>query len=102
MKSMSELEYHYDIKMRIYPNYRQQQLIELNDNISRNKLVGIDKELYQLKQTRHHDDYFKLIDYVIKHKEINNEFAQFLVAHHYMSSKTIKKAKAIPMSAMLT
>ena len=96
MKSMNNLEYHYGIKMRIYPDYHQRQLIELNGNISRtvyNKLVGIDKELYQLKKTKHHDDYFKLIDYLIEHKHVNYEFSKFLVDHRYVSNKTIKQAK---------
>lgn len=97
MKSMSNLEYHYGIKMRIYPDYRQRRLIELNGNISRtvyNKLVGIDKELYQLRKTQHHGDYFKLIDYLVEHKHVNYEFSKFLVDYHYVSNKTIKKAKA--------
>lgn len=97
MKSMSKLEYHYGIKMKIYPDYRQRRLIELNGNISRtvyNKLVGIDKEIYQLKKTQRHDDYFKLIDYLVSNKNIKCEFAEFMVNHHYVSSKTIKKAKA--------
>ena len=76
---MSNLEYHYGIKMQIYPDYHQRQLIELNGNISRtvyNKLVGIDKELYQLKKTKHHDDYFKLIDltYDLSVLEIGHSF----------------------------
>lgn len=97
MKSMNKLEYHFGIKMRIYPDYRQRQLIELNGNISRtiyNKLVGIDQELYQLRKTKHHDDYFKLIDYLILNKDIDREFAEFMVDHHYVSAKTIQKAKA--------
>lgn len=96
MKSMKDLMYHFGIKLRIYPNYQQKQIIELNGNISRtiyNKLVEINQELYQLKKTQHHDDYFKLIDYLVEHKYVNYEFAQFLVDHHYVSSKTIKQAK---------
>ncbi|WP_157049381.1 helix-turn-helix domain-containing protein, partial [Companilactobacillus mindensis] len=52
-KPMAELEYHYGIKMRIYPNNKQKDIINVNSNISRtvyNKLVGIDKEIYRLKQ----------------------------------------------------
>ncbi|WP_157049393.1 helix-turn-helix domain-containing protein, partial [Companilactobacillus mindensis] len=43
MKPMAELEYHYGIKMRIYPNNKQKEIIKVNSNISRtvyNKLVG--------------------------------------------------------------
>ena len=53
LKSMAELEYHYGIKMRIYPSNKQKEIIKVNSNISRtvyNKLVGIDKEIYRLKQ----------------------------------------------------
>ena len=53
LKPMAELEYHYGIKMRIYPNNKQKDIINVNSNISRtvyNKLVGIDKEIYRLKQ----------------------------------------------------
>ncbi|WP_157049390.1 helix-turn-helix domain-containing protein, partial [Companilactobacillus mindensis] len=43
MKSMTELKYHYGIKMRIYPSNKQKEIIKVNSNISRtvyNKLVG--------------------------------------------------------------
>jgi len=53
LKSMSELEYHYGIKVRIYPSYKQKELIKLNSNISRaiyNKLVGIDRKVYHLSK----------------------------------------------------
>ena len=53
LKSMTELKYHYGIKMRIYPSNKQKEIIKVNSNISRavyNKLVGIDKEIYRLKQ----------------------------------------------------
>lgn len=55
MKKMSELSYHYGLKMRIYPSTKQKQLIKLNSDISRtvyNKLTAIDQELYQLNQVK--------------------------------------------------
>lgn len=53
LKSMAELDYHYGVKMRIYPSNEQKDIIKVNSNISRavyNKLVGIDREIYRLKQ----------------------------------------------------
>ena len=97
MKSMSKLSYHYGIKMRIYPSYHQRQLIELNGNVSRtiyNKLVALNQELHKLRQTRHHDDYYKLIEYLVTNKQIDYTFAQFMIDHHWVSAKTIQQAKA--------
>ena len=55
MKKMSDLVYHYGLKMRIYPSSQQKKIIDLNGNIARtvyNKMVAIDQELYQLKQIK--------------------------------------------------
>lgn len=55
MKSMKELAYHFGLKMRIYPSSQQKQIIQINSDISRtiyNKLVAIDKELYNLEQVK--------------------------------------------------
>ena len=55
MKKMSDLTYHYGLKMRIYPSSQQKRIIDLNGNIARtvyNKMVAIDQELYQLKQIK--------------------------------------------------
>ena len=55
MKKMSDLAYHYGLKMRIYPSSQQKRIIDLNGNIARtvyNKMVAIDQELYQLKQIK--------------------------------------------------
>ena len=55
MKKMSDLAYHYGLKMRIYPSSQQKKIIDLNGNIARtvyNKMVAIDQELYQLKQIK--------------------------------------------------
>ena len=52
---MSDLAYHYGLKMRIYPSSQQKAIIELNGNIARtvyNKIVAIDQELYKLKQVK--------------------------------------------------
>ncbi|UAK15216.1 helix-turn-helix domain-containing protein [Sporolactobacillus terrae] len=46
---MSELFYHYGLKMRIYPNDQQKQIIKVNSDTSRfiyNELNGINCELY--------------------------------------------------------
>lgn len=55
MKKMSDLEYHYGLKMRIYPSTNQKKIIKINGNIARtvyNKMVAIDQELYKLKQVK--------------------------------------------------
>ena len=52
---MSDLAYHYGLKMRIYPSSQQKKIIDLNGNVARtvyNKMVAIDQELYQLKQIK--------------------------------------------------
>lgn len=49
MKSMSELKYHYGLKMQAYPNARQRKIINLNINVARNVynyMVAIDRDLY--------------------------------------------------------
>lgn len=35
MKKMSDLEYHYGLKMRIYPSTNQKKIIKINGNIAR-------------------------------------------------------------------
>ncbi|WP_172413238.1 helix-turn-helix domain-containing protein, partial [Ligilactobacillus salivarius] len=55
MKTMSELKYHYGLKMCIHPSTKQKQIIKMNSDVSRavyNAMVAIDKELYQLKQVK--------------------------------------------------
>ena len=52
---MSELSYHYGLKLRIYPSLKQKQIIKLNSDVARtvyNKLLSIDRKLYQLKQVK--------------------------------------------------
>lgn len=52
---MSNLTYHFGLKIRIYPSTQQKQLIKLNSDIARtvyNKMVAIDQELYHLKQVK--------------------------------------------------
>ncbi|MEE6663814.1 RNA-guided endonuclease InsQ/TnpB family protein, partial [Limosilactobacillus fermentum] len=55
MKSMAKMEYHYGLKVRIYPSDKQKQIIKLNSDASRfiyNEMVAINKELWQLKQVK--------------------------------------------------
>lgn len=55
MKIMSQLANHFGIKMRCYPSDRQKSVVKVNSDASRfmyNEMVGIDKELYQLKQVK--------------------------------------------------
>lgn len=55
MKSMAQLEYHYGLKVRIYPSDHQKQIIKVNGDASRsiyNEMVAIDKELWQLNRVK--------------------------------------------------
>ena len=98
MKKMSDLAYHYGLKMRIYPSSQQKEIIDLNGNIARtvyNKMVAIDQELYQLKQIKLPIDSILLrIEELEKRKNARN------MSNHYpyMQDKNIDslaKANAI-------
>ena len=98
MKKMSNLTYHYGLKMRIYPSSQQKKIIDLNGNIARtvyNKMVAIDQELYQLKQIKLPIDSILLrIEELEKRKNARN------MSNHYpyMQDKNIDslaKANAI-------
>ena len=55
MKSMAQLEYHYGLKVRIYPSDHQKQIIKVNSDASRfvyNEMVAIGKELWQLNRVK--------------------------------------------------
>ena len=95
---MSDLVYHYGLKMRIYPSSQQKEIIDLNGNIARtvyNKMVAIDQELYQLKQIKLPIDSILLrIEELEKRKNARN------MSNHYpyMQDKNIDslaKANAI-------
>ena len=48
LKKMSEYEYHYGLKVRIYPSTKQKQIIAASSNASRfvyNKMVELGKEI---------------------------------------------------------
>ena len=98
MKKMSDLTYHYGLKMRIYPSSQQKKIIDLNGNIARtvyNKMAAIDQELYQLKQIKLPIDSILLrIEELEKRKNARN------MSNHYpyMQDKNIDslaKANAI-------
>ena len=98
MKKMSDLAYHYGLKMRIYPSSQQKKIIDLNGNIARtvyNKMVAIDQELYRLKQIKLPIDSVLLrIEELEKRKNARN------MSNHYpyMQDKNIDslaKANAI-------
>ncbi|MEY8736375.1 RNA-guided endonuclease InsQ/TnpB family protein [Lactobacillus sp. AN1001] len=55
MKSITEMKYHFGLRIRIYPSSQQKLIIKLNSDASRfiyNQMVAIDKELYQLNQIK--------------------------------------------------
>lgn len=55
MKSITEMKYHFGLRVRIYPSSQQKLIIKLNSDASRfiyNQMVAIDRELYQLNQVK--------------------------------------------------
>ena len=55
MKSITEMKYHFGLRVRIYPSSQQKLIIKLNSDASRfvyNQMVAIDKELYQLNDIK--------------------------------------------------
>ena len=95
---MSDLAYHYGLKMRIYPSSQQKKIIDLNGNIARtiyNKMVAIDQELYQLKQVK-----LPIISILLRIKELEKRKSARNMSNHYpyMQDKNIDslaKANAI-------
>lgn len=52
---MAKFNYYFGLKMRMYPNNKQKELIKINSDATRaiyNKMLEIDKEIYQLKQCK--------------------------------------------------
>lgn len=52
--TMADMPYHYGIKLRIYPSSQQKKMIKKNSDASRfvyNHLVGVNKEIFQLRKT---------------------------------------------------
>ena len=98
MKKMSDLAYHYGLKMRIYPSSQQKKIIDLNGNIARtvyNKMVAIDQELYQLKQIK-----LPIDSILLRIKELEKRKNARNMSNHYpyMQDKNIDslaKANAI-------
>lgn len=83
MKTMSELKYHYGLKMCIHPSTKQKQIIKMNSNVSRavyNAMVAIDKELYQLKQVKIPID---TVQSRIKELEQRKKTQKYLANHYY-------------------
>lgn len=98
MKSMTQLEYHYGLKARIYPSDYQKQIIKINSDASRyiyNEMVAIDKELWQLSQVKLPIDMVQNRIQQLKlrqnAKQMSNHF-QFLEDKHIDS---LAKANAI-------
>ena len=54
-KKMANFNYHYGLKMRLFPSAEQKRVIDNNINASRfayNEMVAIDKELYMLQKVQ--------------------------------------------------
>lgn len=78
---MSDLTYHYGLKMRIYPSSQQKKIIDLNGNIARtvyNKMVAIDQELYQLKQIK-----LPIASILLRIEELKKRKQPSYLANHY-------------------
>ena len=79
------MPYHYGIKLRIYPSSQQKKMIKKNSDASRfvyNHLVGVNKEIFQLKKTYLGENQDELKD------EATKEYVEYL-------KKNIKTGKAI-------
>lgn len=78
---MAELNYHYGLKVCIYPSDQQKQLIKVNSDASRfvyNEMVAIGKELAQLKRVK------LPIDLVIRRiKQLRQRQNARQMANHY-------------------
>ncbi len=62
LKRMSEYEYHYGLKVRIYPNTRQMEIVSASSAASRfvyNKMVEIGKEIAHFGKPQ---IYIKVVD----------------------------------------
>ena len=98
MKKMSDLAYHYGLKMRIYPSSQQKKIIKINGNIARtvyNKMVAIDQELYKLKQVKLPID---IVEERIKELKSRKNARNLSNHYQYMQDKNIDslaKANAI-------
>jgi len=83
MRTMSELKYHYGLKMCIHPSTKQKQIIKMNSDVSRavyNAMVAIDKELYQLRQVKLPID---TVQARIKELEQRKKTQKYLANHYY-------------------
>ena len=98
MKSMAQLEYHYGLKVRIYPSDHQKQIIKVNSDASRfiyNEMVAIGKELWQLNRVKLSidtvQDRIQQLKLRQNAKQMSNHF-QFL---EYKRIDSLAKANAI-------
>ena len=100
--SIADMPYHFGIKLNAHPTKKQNDIIFRNSNASRfvyNKLIGIDQEMFDIKkvdllQNRRHKDYYKLVNYLMNHYNVNEYNAKYMIRNKWVSNKTIKKAKA--------
>lgn len=89
MQTMAKLPYHYGTKFRIFPSRQQKELIKLNSDISRtiyNKLIAIDKEIFQLSKVK-----IPIIQVKQRIDDLNSRKNMKNLANHYiyMNNKNI-------------
>lgn len=100
-KKMADLPYHFGVKFNVHLTAKQKEIVSINSKAFRetyNAMIDINDAIFKLRHINlthyKHPHYYKLINWLVKNKEVTQEFATFMVEHHFVSSKTIQKAKA--------
>lgn len=98
--SMADMPYHFGVKSTIHLTKKQKEIIKINSKANieyYNALIDINNEIFNLKRINlnhyKHPDYNNFVEWLMKNKNINKEFAIFLIEHHYVSQKTINQSK---------
>ena len=90
MKKTSEYIYHYGLKVRIFPNTEQKQIISVSSNASRfvyNKMVQLGKEIYAFGKP---SIYIKVVDERLTYlKELKKSTTMFRNIYPWLHDKRI-------------
>lgn len=90
LKKMSGYEYHYGLKVRIYPNTRQKQIITASSNASRfvyNKMVEYGKEISKFGKPT---VYIKVVDdRLARLRELRTSTTELKNAFSWLCAKEI-------------
>lgn len=103
-KKIADLDYHYGLKMRLFPSSEQKRIIDNNMNASRfayNEMVVIDKELYWLQKVQIPISIVQ--DRIAYLKRRKNNTQMLFAIHPWLASTrvypTIKTVGAYPIIA---